>query len=137
MVEGKTATYLVVPAKVIEKLGSAKRPRVRVMVGSHVFRTTVAVYGNQFFVPLNRENRVRAGVEAGQVVSVAIEVDDAPRVVEVPDDLARALRTAKLRARYDKLSYTHQREYVAWINEAKRVDTRERRIAGTIDKLRA
>jgi uncharacterized protein YdeI (YjbR/CyaY-like superfamily) len=95
------------------------------------------VYGNQFFVPLNRENRVRAGVEAGQVVSVAIEVDDAPRVVEVPDDLARALRTAKLRARFDKLSYTHQREYVAWINDAKRVDTRERRIAGTIDKLRA
>ena len=106
-------------------------------MGSHTVRTTVAVYGNQFFVPLNRENRTKAGVEAGQVVGVAIEADDAPRVVEVPDELSRALRTAEVRARVDKLSYTRRREYVEWIDDAKRADTRERRISGTLDQLRA
>ena len=122
MVEGKTATYLVVPAKVIEKLGSAKRPRVRVTVGSHVFRTTVAVYGNQFFVPLNRENRVRAGVEAGQVVSVAIEVDDALRVVEVPDDLAGVAHGEAPRPVRQALVHAPDASTYAWINDAKHVE---------------
>ena len=137
MVEGKTATYLEVPANVVEKLGPKKRPPVLVTVGAHTFRTTVAVYGNQFFVPLNRENRTKAGVSAGESVRVAIAADNAPRVVDVPADLAKALRAARLRPAFDKLSYSHQREYVQWIEDAKRADTRARRIAKTVEQLSA
>jgi hypothetical protein len=137
MVEGKTATYLVVPEKVVAKLGPKKRPPVRVTVAGHTFRTTVAAYSTGFFIPLNRENRTRAGVEAGETVTVSIEIDDEPRVVDVPDDFAQALRARRLRAGFDKLSYSHQREYVQWITSAKRADTRERRIAKATEMLAA
>jgi hypothetical protein len=135
MVEGKTATYLEVPAAVVAALGPRRRPPVRVTVAGHTFRTTVAAYGKQFFVPLNRENRAAAGVSAGDTVTAFIEPDEQPRVVAVPDDLTRALKRSKQRAFFDSLSHSHQREYVEWITSAKRADTRERGITRAIELL--
>ena len=121
------------PPDVVAELGSRKRPPVRVTVGGHTFRSTVAVYGDDFYLPLNAANREAAGVAAGDAVDVTIELDEEPRVVEVPDDLAAALAADSGRARRRSigLSYSHQREYVEWIDEAKRAETRARRIAGT------
>jgi hypothetical protein len=133
--DGKTATSFEVPKAVVEALGPSRRPPVRITVGGHTYRTTVAAYGNQFFVPLNRENRSAAGVKAGDTVAVTIEIDDAPRVIEVPDDFATAMKAAKQRKFFDDLSYSHQREYVQWIASAKRADTRARRIDRAIEML--
>jgi uncharacterized protein YdeI (YjbR/CyaY-like superfamily) len=107
---------------------------VRITVGGHTYRTTVAAYGNQFFVPLNRDNRTAAGVKAVDTVAVSIEIDDAIRIVEVPDDFAQAM-TTKQRTFFDALSFTHQREYVQWIASAKRADTRARRVERAIEML--
>jgi uncharacterized protein YdeI (YjbR/CyaY-like superfamily) len=104
-------------------------------VRGHTFRTTVAAYGTQYFVPLNREHRIAAGVEAGETVTVYVELDDEPRVVDVPGDFARALKSARQRSYFDTLSYSHQREYVEWITSAKRSETRTRRIARAVDML--
>ncbi len=75
---------------------------------------------------------------AGDTVDVTIELDEEPRVVEVPDDLAVALAAdADATAAFDRLSYSHRREYVEWIDEAKRAETRARRISATVERLRA
>ena len=132
--DGKTATSLEVPSSVVHALGPSRRPPVRITVGGHTYRTTVAAYGNQFFVPLNRENRTAAGVKAGDTVAVSIEIDDAIRIVEVPDDFAKAMKT-KQRTFFDSLSFSHQREYVQWIASAKRADTRARRVERAIEML--
>jgi uncharacterized protein YdeI (YjbR/CyaY-like superfamily) len=88
-------------------------------------------------LPLNRANRAAAGVAAGDAVTVELELDDEPRTVEVPDDVRAALAgDEEAAAAFERLSYTHQREYVEWITEAKREETRARRLAKTLDRLR-
>jgi uncharacterized protein YdeI (YjbR/CyaY-like superfamily) len=87
---------------------------------------------------LNRANRTAAGVAAGQTVTVEIDVDDEPRTVDVPEDLQKALAVdAEAAAAYAGMSYSHRREYVDWMAEAKRAETRRRRIEQTLERLRA
>src|SRR5262245_18378231 len=88
---GKTATGLPVPDDVVAQLGAGKRAPVRVTIGGHTYRTTVASMGGRFLVPLSAEIPAAAGVAAGDDVDVDIALDDAPREVTVPDDLAAAL----------------------------------------------
>jgi Domain of unknown function (DUF1905) len=88
---GKTATGLSVPADIVAKLGTSKRPAVQVTIGGHSYQTTVASMGGRFLVPLSAQNRAAAGVSAGDEVEVEIASDDAPREVDVPEDLAAAL----------------------------------------------
>ena len=88
-VQDMNATGIVVPQAVVEKLGTAKRPKVRVTLNGYTYRSTVAVMGGQFMLPLAAEHRVKAGVAGGDKVTVTLELDTAPREVEVPKDLGR------------------------------------------------
>jgi hypothetical protein len=134
---GKTATGIQVPDEVVESLGAGKRPKVQVTVGRHTYRTTVARMGGMFLVPLNAENREAAGVAAGDMVDVTVELDDAPREVDVPDDLRTAIAgDAAAQGWFAQLSYTHRKEWVRWVEEAKRVETRRSRIEKTVAALR-
>jgi hypothetical protein len=135
---GKTATGIEVPDDVVAALGPGSRPPVTVTVGGHSYRTTVARMGGRFLVPLSAENRTAAGVAAGDQVDVAIEPDTAPREVEVPADLTEALaKDDAARATFDGLSYTHRKEWVRWVDEAKKADTRATRLAKTVEALHA
>src|SRR5689334_2531544 len=109
---GKTATGIGVPDAVVEQLGSGNRPKVSVTIGSHTYRTTIARMGGRFMIPLAAEHREAAGVAAGETVEVRLTLDDAPREVEMPADLAMALEAAGVRAAFDGLSYTHRKEHV-------------------------
>ncbi|MBW3614372.1 MAG: YdeI/OmpD-associated family protein [Actinobacteria bacterium] len=134
---GKTSTFLHVPAEVVEALGPKKRVAVRVTVNGYTYRSTVAPMGGNFLLPLNRQNRAGAGVAAGDVVRVSIERDEAPRVVEVPEDLTAAIAADDAAGEaFSRLSYSHQREYVEWITGAKRTETRARRVAQALERLR-
>ncbi len=134
---GKTATFFHVPPEVMEALGPKKRVPVRVTVNGHTYRSTVAPMGGNFLLPLNRENRAAAEVASGEVVEVALARDKEPRVVEVPDDLTVALAGDEVaRNAFGRLSYSHQREFVGWITEAKRNETRARRVTQTLTRLR-
>ncbi|HET6697159.1 MAG TPA: YdeI/OmpD-associated family protein [Gaiellaceae bacterium] len=136
-VEGRTATFFEVPLDVPAVFGRA-RPPVPVTIGGHTYRSTIAVYGGRYFVPLNRQNREAAGVAAGDEVTVELEADTDERTVTVPDDLRAALDGDEpARAAFDALSYTHRREYVEWIAEAKRQETRRRRVEQTVERLRS
>ncbi len=135
---GKTATGIEVPEDVITALGSGSRPPVTVTIGGHTYRTTVARMGGRFLIPLSAENRTAAGVAAGDQVEVDIEADTGPREVEVPADLADALaRDHAARTTFDRLSFTHRQEWVRWIDEAKKAETRATRLAKTVESLRA
>jgi antitoxin component of MazEF toxin-antitoxin module len=133
---GKTATGLQIPDDVMTALGSGQRPKVRVTVGGHTYRTTVARMGGMYLVPLNAENRQAAGVAAGDEVDVDVDIDAAPRVVEVPDDLAAAIAgDAAAQRQFDTLSFTHRKEWVRWVEEAKRAETRRGRIEKAVAAL--
>jgi hypothetical protein len=135
---GKTATGIEVPEDVVAALGSGNRPPVTVTVGGHTYRTTVARMGGRFLVPLSAENRTAAGIAAGDQVDVDIEPDTGPREVGVPADLAEALaHDQAARATFDDLSYTHRKEWVRWIEEAKKAETRATRLAKTVESLHA
>jgi hypothetical protein len=135
---GKTATGIEVPEDVVAALGPGQRPPVTVSLGGHTYRTTVARMGGRFLVPLSAENRTAAGVAAGDQVDVDIEADTGPREVTVPGDLAAALaQDGTARATFDALSYTHRKEWVRWIEEAKRAETRASRLAKTVESLHA
>ena len=133
---GKTATGIEVPADIVERLGSSKRPPVRVTIGDHTYRTTVAPYAGANFIPLSAENRSSAGVAAGDEVEVDIELDTEPRKVTVPPDFAAPLdRNTDAKRAFDALSYSHQRQHVLAIEGAKKAETRQRRIENAIAML--
>jgi Bacteriocin-protection, YdeI or OmpD-Associated/Domain of unknown function (DUF1905) len=118
-------------------LGERKRPPVMVTIRDHTFRPTVAVYGGQPMIGVNKQHRAAAGVDVGDTLDVVVALDEEPRVVEVPADLADALADdAAARAAFDKMSYKHRREYAEWIDEAKRPASRARRVAETVERGR-
>jgi len=132
---GKTATGIQVPDDVVAELGGGKRAPVSVTIGGHTYRTTIAPMGGQFMIPLSAENRTAAGVAAGDEVEVVVDLDAAPREVTVPDDLAAAL-DGPARTFFDGLAYTHRKEWLRWVEEAKKAETRTARIAKAAAGLR-
>jgi hypothetical protein len=138
MLGGKTATGIPVPDSVVEALGGSNRPAVKVTIGKYTYRTTAARMNGQFMIPLSAEHREGAGVAAGDDVNITIELDTAPREVEVPADFAKALKAnAGLRKTFDALAYSHRKEWVRSIEDAKTPETRARRIAKAVDSLRS
>jgi hypothetical protein len=126
-----------VPFDVKERYGRARAPVRGTVVGTE-FRTTVAVYGGRYYLGFRTELRERAGVHIGDEVEITMELDPEPRAVEIPPALAAALEQDSLaKASFDALSPSHRREYVSWIADAKRADTRERRTRKAVAMLRA
>ncbi len=134
---GKTATFLVVPVDALAAISDRTRVPVRVTVNDrYAYRSTVAPMGGELLLPLNRRNRAAAGVAAGDTVTITLELDDEPRVVTPPPELAEALASdPEAAAAFDALSYTHQREYAEWVDEAKKPETRTRRAAKSLEML--
>jgi hypothetical protein len=134
---GRTATGIPVPDDVVAALGAGRRPAVRVTVGGHTYRSTVAARGGRFLVPLSAENREGAGVAAGDEVEVDLELDTEPREVAVPPDLAAALDAEPAaRSAFDRLAYSHRQRWVLSVEEAKSEATRQRRVAKAVEELR-
>jgi hypothetical protein len=131
---GKSATGLPVPDDVVAAMDRGSRFPVVVTINGFSYRSTVTPYRGRTMLPLSAENRTGAGVEAGQEIEVDIEHDDAPRTVDVPDDLAAAL-AGPARAAFDALSVSRQRAIVDPVEAAKTPETRERRIAKAVDDL--
>jgi len=122
----------------VEALGGGKRAAVRVTVGDRSARLRLAVMGGKNLIGLSKANRAALGVEIGDEIEAEIELDTAPREVDVPEDLAAALAAAPgAREAFDRLPYTHRKEHVNAIIEAKRPETRERRIAAAVAKLQS
>ena len=130
------ATGLPVPAEAVAALGTKKRPPVKVSLSGYTYRSTIAAYGDVYMLPLSAEHRQAAGVKAGDQVEVTIELDQEPRTVDIPADLATALAEKPgAQAAFDALSFTMRKEYVRQVETAKAQETRERRIAKIVENL--
>ena len=129
---------IVVPDEVVAAFGRGKRVPVVVTIdGGYQYRNTIASMGGQFLLSFNAATRAATGRGAGDEVEVRLDVDDQPRLVEVPDDLAAALAAdPAAQAAWDATSYSNRRSDVESINGAKTPATRARRIDSTLAKLR-
>jgi len=134
---GKTATGIEVPAAVVTKLGSSKKPAVRVTIKGYTYRSTIATMGGRFMLPISAQVREAAGVAAHDKVEVDVELDTAPREVTVPADFSRALaREAAAKRFFEGLSFSNKQRIVIAIEAAKAPETRQRRIAKSVSSLR-
>lgn len=131
-----TLTYIIVPKEVMAKLSSRKRLPVKVRINQYEYQSTITPVGGEYCIPVRKEVREAAGVSGGDSITVSLEPDLEPRTVSMPDDLARSLRTHKgAEAAFEAMSYTHRKEYVQWIEGAKRSETRAKRIAQAVERL--
>lgn len=124
-----------VPEEVVLGLGAGKRPPVVVTLNGHTYRSTVASMGGRYLVPVAAAVREEAGVAGGEEHEVTLTLDDHPRTVEVPDDLAAALAAAEVREAFDALAPSRRKEHVRGVVEAKQEATRARRVAAVVASL--
>jgi hypothetical protein len=132
----KNATGIQIPPEAVAALGSGKKPKVKVSLNGTTYRSTVAVMGGLFMLPLSQERRQAAGVKGGDKIEVTLELDTEPRTVEIPDDLAAELaKHPGTAAAFDALAYSARKEFVRQVEEAKAPETRLRRITGIVARL--
>jgi hypothetical protein len=138
LLAGKTATGVEVPAKVVDGLGSTKRPLVRVTINGYTYRSAIAPMGGTYMLGISEEVRNNAHVSAGETVDVDVELDTQPRDVEVPSELAKALaRDAKAKKYFESLSYSGKFRLTAPIANGKTAETRERNLAKAMQALKS
>jgi hypothetical protein len=134
---GKTAVGFAVPEDVVLGLGKGKRPPVRVTINGYTYRSTVAPMDGRYLVGVSAENRAGAGVAGGETHDIELQLDDAPRAVALPDDLAGALAAEPAaRSTFEKLSPSNQGYHVTLLEGAKSEETRARRLDKSIAALR-
>jgi antitoxin component of MazEF toxin-antitoxin module len=137
LARGPAAAVVLDDAQVAAVGEGAKRFPVVATVNGYTWRTSVARMGGEFLVGLPREVRSGAGVAAGDDVEVVLELDTAPREVEVPAALAAALAAdPQAKAVFEGLAFTHRKEYARWIAEAKRDETRQRRVEQAVEMIK-
>ena len=132
--ENIEATGITIPFDV-EKVFGAKRVPVKVWINGVEHRSTIVRMDGKYMMAVPKVFRDAAGIKGGEMIEVTMEKDLEKRVVEVPKDFADALKKTDLTEVFSKMSFTHQKEYVRAIIEAKKEETRIRRIEKTIEQL--
>jgi hypothetical protein len=134
---GKTATGIEVPNEIVEALGAGRRPPVRITLGDHTYRSTVARRGERYLVGVSAGDREAAGVAAGDELEVSIVLDTEPRETAVPEDLAAALEAEpNAKEFFATLTPTQRGYFVSDVESAKREETRRRRVEKAVAMLR-
>jgi hypothetical protein len=133
----KTATGLRIPVEIVEALGAGRRPKVSVTIRGYTYRSSVAVVSGDYMVGVSADVRAAAGVAGGDEVDVDIELDTASREVTVPQDFAAALDAEpEARRTFEALSYSNRSWHTLQIDGARTDETRQRRIARSLEALR-
>jgi hypothetical protein len=127
--------FVRVPDPVVAALGGKGRIPVEATFDGVAYRGSVVSMGGAKVIGVLKDIRAELDKQPGDTITVTLQPDSAPRTVDVADDLRTALDGAGLAATFAALSYSHQREYVTWIDEAKKPETRARRIARTLERL--
>jgi hypothetical protein len=116
--------------------GKVRAP-VKVTLNGYSYRSTIAAMGGPPIIPFRKSHREAAGLEGTETLDVRLDLDTEARVVKPPADLVKALKTSSVWDRWKELSYTHQREHVEAIEEAKKPETRARRVEQAVRMVRA
>lgn len=129
-------TGIEVPPEVIEALGAGRKPPVKVTVNGYEYRNTVAVMGGKYMISFSSDKRAASGIQGGDPIVVDLELDTAPRTVDVPDDLAAAIEAAPgAREAWERLAPSHKKAHVTAVESAKAPETRQRRITKAVESL--
>ena len=132
--EGHAGSYCEIPFNVFETFGK-KRVKIRAMIDAVEYRGLLTPMGGKYGLFMNKEVRDKVGKTYGDTVHISIEEDTEPRVVEIPQDLLEAMLAADVKPFFDSLSFTHQKEYVQWILDAKKEETRQNRLLKAIEMM--
>ena len=133
--ENIDATRITIPFDV-EKVFGGKRVPVKVSINGADYRSTIFRMGGKYLLAIPKRFREAANVKGGEMITVEMQRDDELRVIIPPEDFARAMEAnSRAKRAWEKLSYTHQREYVMAIEDAKKAETRARRIAKAIEQI--
>ncbi|NQX05676.1 DUF1905 domain-containing protein [Rathayibacter sp. VKM Ac-2856] len=130
-------TGIEVPPEVLDALGGGRRPAVSVVVNGFAFTSTVGAMGGRALIPLSADRRAASGLAGGDALEVDLELDTAPRTVEVPEDLAAALEAGGVTAAFAALSPSARKAHVTSVEGAKAAETRARRVAAVVAALQA
>lgn len=134
---GKTACGIQVPEAVVEALGGSKRPAVVITLDHYTYRSTVAPMGSEWWVGVNADHRAASDLKAGDEVQVTLELDTAPRELEVPPELEAALDAdSRARAFFDGLSYSNRRVFTLSVEGTNNPETKARRVEKAIALMR-
>jgi len=128
---------LEVPPDVVDSLAGGKRPRVRVTINGHTWSTRIAIMRGRHLIGLSNANRVASRVDLGEEVEIEVELDNDPIEVHVPEDLAEELAAdPAARSAYDRLTLSQKRQHIRMIENAKKPETRMRRLRNLVHELR-
>jgi hypothetical protein len=131
------ALFFEVPFDVKKEFGKA-RPPVKVSVNGYTYRSTISVYGGKYYLPVRSERREEAGLKSGDIIKVKVALDTEIRVVQPPPELSAAFKkNAAAKARWETLSYTCKKEHADAILQAKKPETRARRVEKALAMLAA
>ncbi len=134
---GKTACGIEVPEAVVRALGGSRRPAVVVTLDRYTYRSTVAPMSGGYWVGVNADHREASGLKAGDEVKVTLALDTAPRELEVPPELAKALDADPVaKAFFDGLSYSNRRVFTLSVEGTSNPETKARRVAKAIALMR-
>ena len=128
-------SYADIPFDVEKEFGK-KRVKIRALMDSVEYRGLLTPYDGRYFLLIRKDIRAEIGKTFGDIIHVSIEEDTVPRVVEVPPFLVDKMAMAGVKDFFDSLSFTHQKEYVRWIEEAKRDETRQIRLEKMMEMLK-
>lgn len=129
-------TGIPVPPEVLERLGGGRRPAVQVEVNGYRYASTVGSMGGRALIPFSSEHRSASGIGGGDDLQVGLSLDQEPREVPVPEDLAAALQEGGLTEAFAGLAPSHRKAHVVAVESAKAPETRRRRIEAAIEKIR-
>ena len=132
-----TWTFAPIPVEIAKETGIRARLRVKGTIDGLFFRGTLLPRGEgSHFIVVNKELRDRIEKCEGDVVSVKMDLDDQPPIIQIPEDFATALkRNAKAKAHFEGIAPSHKKAYLQWIGSAKQPETRKRRIAKAVTML--
>ena len=136
---GRGGTLVPVPRNVAERLGLRGMPKIQAVIAGHPYRGSLMPMGDgTYCLGVLKSIQEAAGVGQGDTITVELSLDTTPRTVEVPTDLAGVLDgDRKAAARWEALSYTTQKELARALEDARKPETRERRLAQTVARLTA
>ena len=137
--DGRGGTFIPVPHEVNEQLGLKGRPKIQAVIAGQPYRgSLMPMADGTFCLGVLKSIQETAGVKQGDTIEVLLELDTEPRTVEPPADLANALaRDKRAAATWEKLSFTNKKEMARSLEEAKKPETRKKRLAAAVAKLRA
>lgn len=135
---GGGGAYVLFPYDTEKEFGTKARVPVKALFDGVAYTGSLVKYGRpEHMLPILKEIREQIGKGSGDMVEVVLERDGAVRIVDVPPPFAALLKKEKLLAGFEKLSFTHRKEYCRWIGEARKEETRQARMTKAVDMLRA